>query len=517
MNQNHGSADKSTRIISGSAYRKGIRSGLEILGKLRAGRYKAKSPESGLNLDTIATHAAQAISISLTFVILIAGVWILKSIFIGLISGANSLAWQANSQFGHQFWRFIAEAFRVLNISLGIVGALAVAYEKVYLRWSIPRKFLRKNYRKNTNISILEPLDSKIVKPLSKTLKNRVLLSSSRKSQNVITFGGFRPFLGAGEKVAGWSLSIPRTSMDGHTTVNIPLYDFYKVVEDEVEGKNLPNIQKTSKLYVNGLELEVDGQILKSVASRPVAKLPENQIWALAQSNKLNNKRVYRIYRYYDRERDMMLSYFLRFYNVGSVTFAEGVTYTLPSIDRDRFSLTPLLNDSKTSRVIKTLILAAILFPFNIYTLIALWHLIVYLFNVVLWWANDVKQLRAAKAQEEYNYGLTETFRESVAAPIYQNYYGIQDLTMYWQTLDRAIIKGILDLLRQNNVDTSAFEDSTKNIINNGVMMNGGEFTASQVAVGNRSVSMMRSDNPSPRTGGRLQRTLSQIMPNTQN
>jgi hypothetical protein len=165
--------------------------------------------------------------------------------------------------------------------------------------------------------------------------------------------------------------------------VDIPLYDFYKFVEDEVEKKNLPYIQKTSKLYANGRELEVDGQILKTVASRPVAQLPKNQIWALAQSSKLNNKRVYRIYRYYDQERDMMLSYFLRFYNVGSVTFAEGVTYTLPSIDRDRFSLTPLLNDNKTSRVIKTLILAAILFPFNLYTLIAVWHLIAYLFNVV--------------------------------------------------------------------------------------------------------------------------------------
>jgi hypothetical protein len=490
-NSQDGVINKSTRLVSGSTYRQGIRSGFRILNRLRTDQYKAISPESGLDLDIIATHAAQAISISLIFAIGILAVWLLKLLMGRMAVEVGAWAGHIESTFLSKLWRLVAGALEVLGLVLTGAAAFAAAYEKVYLRWAISSKFLKKNYQPN--------LDIKVVEPIVDFFKRCVESSRNNGEQNVITFGGFRPFLGAGERVTGWSLSIPRASVDDGAVVDIPVADFYSAVDTEVASKSLPYLQQLSRLYVNGLELDVDGQILRTPTSRPTATLPQNQIWSVGQSSFVDEKRAYRVYRYFDKKRDVMLSYFLHFNNIGNSTFVEGVVYTLPSIDRQRFSLSPLLKDSKLSRLIKTFIVAVVLFlvPFS-YLLFAVWHFMIFLWNIFSWWLNDMRRLRAVRAQEEYNYGLCQTFRESIAATTYQNYYGIQDLTMYWQTLDRAIINGMLSLLKQKGVDTSMFEETTQRIVNHGVLMNGGEFTASQVAVGQRSVSVMSVDQAAP-------------------
>lgn len=55
---------------------------------------------------------------------------------------------------------------------------------------------------------------------------------------------------------------------------------------------------------------------------------------------------------------------------------------------------------------------------------------------------------------------------------------------MYWKSLLQANLDGILAVLKRHSIDTSKFEENVASIINNGVMMSGGQLSANQVAVG---------------------------------
>jgi ABC-type Fe3+ transport system permease subunit len=277
------------------------------------------------------------------------------------------------------------------------------------------------------------------------------------------------------------------------------------------------------------------------------------------QSNLASKKRAYRIYRYIDRERDYILSYFLRFYNAGKVTFVESSAYILTGIDRQRFSLSSLLEDDQLSRILKML-LGTIIFTSGIYLGLALWYVVVFSFYFFYWKSNDARQQRAAEFQEEYNYGLEQTFREFIAEPLdlsqrarrqqtvnlaknplsrsiknFNNqlrttplgililiililfflplfitlaifsffanryrqlntdlkvsfdYYGTQDVLMYWKSIQNTIFSSTIKLLKSQGIDSSEFERSVISIINNVTRITAGNITNSQIAVGSSS------------------------------
>jgi hypothetical protein len=410
-------ADYTTRLLSGSAYRRGILGAFELLNNLHSDRYKAKSPENRLDLDRIALHAIQSITISVLFGSAAIAIWLIQMFFLTLAADGGG-----------------ATFFFLLNF----VGALLTAYELFYLRWAIARKFLKQSYNPNFQPDL--PLYSAFLHPLIAFLKRHIL--QLEPAQNVITFGRYQPFLGAGGRIFAWTLAIDRKPAEDQSKeparIDIPIQQFYKAVDLELATLNLPNLEQLSRLFVDGFEMDVDGKILTGSKSSPETTLAEEEIWALGQKDLRNECRTYRLYRYTDTARDQVLSYFIRFYNLGSITFVEASAHILPCIDRQRFSLTPLLKDSKTSRFIKMLGIALLLLFIPLpggYIVVALAYLGIFARNVISWWLNDSKQLRAMNWQEEYNYGLVRTFRESIAARNYESYYGVQDLTMYWKSI----------------------------------------------------------------------------------
>ena len=480
QHQNENAAEYTTRLLSGSAYRRGILGAFELLNSLHSDRYKAKSPENRLDLDRIALHAIQSVTISILFASAAIPIWLMQMFFFILVLDGR----------GTIFFFFL----------LNFVGSLLTAYELFYLRWVIARRFLKHSYNPNFQPDL--PFYSAFLQPLIVFLKRHIL--QPEPAQNVITFGRYQPFLGAGGQIFAWTLAIDRKPAEDQpkepARIHIPIQKFYKAVDQELATLNLPNIEKLSRLFVDGFEMDVDGKILVAFKSSPETTLVEEEIWTLGYKNLRDESRTYRLYRYTDTARDQVLSYFIRFYNLGSITFIEASAHILPCIDRQRFSLTPVLEDSKTSRFIKMLGIALLLFILlpGGYILVALAYLGVFAWNVILWRLNDFKQLRAVNLQEEYNYGLMQTFRESIAARNYESYYGVQDLTMYWKSIEQAVLDGTVKLLKQYGVDVSQFEQVANTIVNNGIMVSGGKFSANQVAAGSRASAVVNNSQFQP-------------------
>jgi hypothetical protein len=482
------------RMLSASAYRKGIFGAFKLLGDLRSHPYKASSPESRLDFDRIALHAVQSITISVMFAIASLGVGLL-SLLLYCFSPGDSPG-EPGGLGGVPFF------FLVL---IQVVGSLIISFELIYYRWAIVRKFLRASYDQDFQPNL--PLFPLFLAPLLRFFKKHIIHPYS--NQNVITFGRYMPFLGSGGQIASWTMSIDRKPVDdrevGNTRIEIPVQEFYEAADTEVAAFNLPGLRRLNRLLVEGFELKPDGRVLTSLQSAPRSVLNDRDIWEIGQDELNGSYRMYRLYQYTDAERDQVLSYFLRFFNVGSITFVESSAHILPCIDRQRFSLTPVLKDGRTTRLLKTLALAAVLTFFSIYVFAALAYLLTVAWYALTWRREDAKELSEAKSEEEYNYGPKQTFRESIASPSYESYYGVQDLTMYWKATQQAILTGIKKLLKRYGVDTSQFEEVVTSIVNTGVMVSGGNFSAAQVTAGAGASATMGSKDPEQPKGSPLQ------------
>jgi hypothetical protein len=499
--------NRANRVLSGCAYRDGMYSGLALLRSLRSDPYKARSPEANLDLDQIANHATHAVVTTLFFSLLALALFVVQAL-LGLTS---YVAFQQSLRVPFReiaFFNGISTLFGGMAYLVTFVAALCIAYEWVFLRWANARRFLKQHYDPHVPPGLLSRL--------SASFRQRILKPDPQ--QNVITFGGYLPFIGAGVQVSGWTLAINRAAKpDGVAAMShpvaVPEAEFYRAVDAAIANAGLPNLQASTLLLVNGYELDADGAVLAKVDTSPVASLAEQQVWAVGQQGLASGKRAYRLYRYTDAARDMTFSYYLRFYNVGAITFVEGSAHTLTAVDRRRYHLTWLLEENPALRWARTLVFALLLSFFWIYALVALVNVLVFLSTLWSWRMHDRTQRRAVRSREEYNYGLTRTFREAVAAPFYQDYYGVQDLTMYWKGIEDAMLGGLIAFLNEKGVNTSKFEQSAATIVNHGVMVSGGKFTAQQVAVGAGASSIMGADQAPSEAQGVLRQVVNRVAP----
>ncbi|NET56924.1 MAG: FHA domain-containing protein [Symploca sp. SIO2E6] len=527
--------ETSTRLLCGYAYLGGMFHGFELLNQLRCDPYKAQIPGSGLDLKKITLHATQSVLTSLSYGIFALLVTLIQ-IWIVLVFGWNT----------------------TVQLLIALIPALTTAYELFYLRWFRASRFLKKHYQDSSEFMVIE---NKSVGDIVDYFRKQIF--EEETSQNIIIFGGDNPFLGAGERIpnSSWTIPITRKSRPEQeeeelltnnkfparpTTwkseiIDIYHHEFYQAADRGVSRLGLPNLEIFSQLFVDGFELEADQKILTKPTIRPATVALDDPLWI--QEKPASSQRSYRVYRYVDVERDYVLSFFLRFYNIGAITFVESSAYILPGIDRDRFSLTSTLDSNEFLQILKALLAAIILAP-GLYILLAIWYVCTFIFNAVMWKINNHRQQRAANFQEEYNYGILYTFREFISEKLnlevnrslessrgvknntgfklnfqfgkiitnpslliilfvvgpflvipgligiiiyyifrfYRNstqevktnldYYGTQDLFMYWQAIQDSIFRNTVKLLKNYNVDTSQLEQIFQQIVNNGVVVN---------------------------------------------
>jgi hypothetical protein len=58
---------------------------------------------------------------------------------------------------------------------------------------------------------------------------------------------------------------------------------------------------------------------------------------------------------------------------------------------------------------------------------------------------------------------------------------------MYAKVIERQVLDSLLNFLEAHDVDTSEMRQRESTILNNGVMMSGGQFQADNVAVGTQA------------------------------
>jgi hypothetical protein len=465
MEKNNFDEDRSTRLVCAKLYEGGLSNSFFILNQIRNRSFIARSPEFGLNIDLIEKHAEKAFASHLKFQLAAA-----LLIIFGWIS------YSINP-----------------TISILLVVATVIVNRAAYLyhRDIALNNFSRGSFHPGYNLNNL-------------LIDHGILGSEEAKAQNVVVFGDYYPFLGAGDKTKNWNFVVDSTKKNKIATLaenlssKIEISEIYNQVYDSISKKNLPNISLRYILFADGNELDKSEFLLSNHKSDPVISLDENLIFVEGHKSIYNEYRTYIKIEYLDKVRTTLFSTFLRFSMTGDELFGECNFHVLPPIDENKYNIDRISKNDiyfmlKFGFVSLSMILLAISMmsePYLAYVaFIALFALILMPMLVIsLYYIKDYLYKITTKERvergEPHNYGKIKTFREMIAKRDYKNYYSAQDIIMIQNSIEQTVINSIADLLDAKGIDSSILREDVMTFVNQGIMMFGGKLQAENIAVG---------------------------------
>ena len=453
---------RSTRLVCAKLYQGGLFTSYEILNSIKRSPFKSKSPEFELDLDLITKHARTAYRYHLVLALTA----ILLS-FLGFISYNNT----------------------ILSCIFSIPAICILLLKPVYDKYIALNNFSRKSFNPNYN--------------LSNTIQDNNTKSDNNIGQNVIVFGGYSPFLGAGHKlksrnfIIDLSRSQKNQADEQNNSDTLSVEDLYTAVNREIKNKELPNVSLNYLLFADGKEIDKIDFLLPTKLGAPVENLDFGTLFSKGHKEIFKDYRAYINIRYHDKIRSTLLSTFLRFSEVGTEIFTEYSFYFLPPVDEnifdiDKVPINKIVFDFKVGlltlfsigayiTLVPYIIPSVVLFAIAVSPILKLLR---YKFDEI-----DIKLFfeRKIRRGERHNYGLDKTFRENIADTNYKNYFNSQDVMMMQGSIEKSILNSIADLLDAKGLDSSFLRKNMIPQVNQNIMMFNGDINAEQVAIGEGS------------------------------
>jgi hypothetical protein len=442
---------ETTRLLCASAYLSGATFRSTILDRVRQ-KHKAVAPELGVDLGTVAQVCRIAERRSLYFSLGFVLVMVVAS-FTALLTNPEQAI--------------------VPGIVLVLLSAILFFVMKFQERYSLTRPFLRKHFTPE-HVATKYPSDGNHSHP-------------SQTEQNLVIYSGFTPFVGAGIDFGGWSFAVSTIKCseeyedDPAGAIKFSPSDLYVEIEAGIDSLALERVKSHDFYFVSGTDIRADHEILPDDYSRPAMSLSAETA-ASYKDNSDSHVRFYRWIRVEDWGGELVFSMFLRCTLRGSNLFVE----------LRRFLLTPVAHQYRAidritppnfSWVVLLIIGSLIAGPlYAIISPLVLLHQLALKVNR-MFGAEDKAMRKEIRENPLFDYGASESLRAKFSSGAYHHYFQKVDTDFYGKVLESGILDSIFNFLDKHHIDTSAFKENRKTILNSGVIVHG-DINTDNMAVG---------------------------------
>jgi hypothetical protein len=343
-------------------------------------------------------------------------------------------------------------------------------------------RFLKTNLYKNSYISNFD-FNSSNSKLIDEFL--------NRMSDNVVFYSGYSPFVGSGTDIGGWSFVIDidkgKSILDNRLQPDqFELSEMYNVIENEINGLNIPNLSITEKVFINGKNIRDNRDFLPNVLGCPVNKISQQYVY-LAINNNLKDARFYKVIQVVDWDGDLILTSFLRLQKNEKSLFVENNYYLLPPISSKLKSIDTIKESSGFKHFIGFII--GVFFKTIIDSLVSLFKVLGYINETIskLFGGQSSVLKKTVKTSPDYDYGAETSIREAISQTQYSQHFQKLDKERYFKMIEKRIFNLIGNFLDSKNIDASEFKERETSILNQGVIVTGGNINSENIAVGKGS------------------------------
>ena len=309
-------------------------------------------------------------------------------------------------------------------------------------------------------------------------------------AQNLVVYRNFTPFVGAGVALGSWTILVDGTRRCDDPTRGAPVPftspEVYEVVMSAIKRLHLPNVEVRDFVFAAGQDVRNDREILPHQYGRPAQRISPARVERLRQDNSDPQMRWYPWIRIYDWNNELVLSQFLRFHRQGKHLFIELNRYVLtPLGERER-----QIDTQPPNGIIKAIVYFVLCATFGwIAAAVGVLSLIgraKRALDEAIGWTESQRR-RAIREMPRFNYGVETSLRESASSGSYEHYFQKIDANMYARILEEEILKTVIEFLDAHNVDTSELKERSTNILNSGIIVQGGDVKAEAIAVGEKA------------------------------
>ncbi len=306
---------------------------------------------------------------------------------------------------------------------------------------------------------------------------------SQTQRRNLTVYSGFLPFSGAGFNLGGWSFAVDlrkgKESTLGERLVPQPLTptELYDGVLTALSALEMQHLDISDRLYVNGSDIRDDRMLLPDPLRRPVWQVDQRLVHQYMESP-THRIRHYQRIQVVDWRGELVVSLFLRFGIKNGRLFCELSKFVLFPLKEELHRYDALGGKLRFRHVLA-------LVGRSFFATLGLWlRSPRFVFRPFAHARDRARVDRRVEQDPYFDYGARVTALDRVRSSEYRRYFQRLDKEMYVKVLERTVIDTIVEVLDEHNVSTADLVETGANIINNGVMMTGGSFTADSVATG---------------------------------
>ena len=312
-----------------------------------------------------------------------------------------------------------------------------------------------------------------------------------KTSRNIIVYSGYSPFVGSGIDIGGWSFVVDidkgkRILNQRIAPMNFELSDLYSIIEDEIVNLNIPNITINDKVFINGKKIRRNPDLLPDKLGYPVNTVSEDFLTEVMNRNN-TDARFYKVIQVTDWEGDLVLSAFLRFQKSEKSLFVECNYFLLPPIREEYKNVDTIKEESGIKYFIKWVL--RLVGEALLHSLLSIFNVYGYISEVVsgIFGGKEATMRKIVKKSPDFDYGAKTSIRETLIQHSYSQHFQKLDKERYFKTVEKRIFNTLEEFLDMKNIDTSEFKERETSILNNGVLVTGGNLKADNIAIGEKS------------------------------
>jgi hypothetical protein len=327
-----------------------------------------------------------------------------------------------------------------------------------------------------------------------------------RRDGNLVVFSGHSAFIGSGQKLYYQRilLDVSRGREDEDGTPVKPdeftSQDLHTAIVRAFDGeiglaKSLANIKVYERLFVNGLHIQGNGQLLPDPLRPPPASVDKNLLIA-ATLHPTSEARAYVCVEMPGWQGQLVVTQFIRAVHTGDSLYIDWTFQVLPPLKDIFLQIDRLCETSRYHQVsssllngLREVVPALLISPFKV---VRTWRL------PRIARRHQAHQSHAIKRGYVFDYGAQRSIREDACGRRRRHYFLARDETMYLLLAQQTLTRAVRSFLKDHNVYLEQFDDQVKIIFDNSIKV-GNISNSTGVTIGDNNNSSSANGNGSPK------------------
>lgn len=301
----------------------------------------------------------------------------------------------------------------------------------------------------------------------------------------VVIYRSFDPFDSFGTRIAHLSFSVdisrPKAGEAGgrHPSA-FSTTELYAALQEQIALLQMPDVEIVDRLFVSGEDLPSTLNV--NAYGPPRQNLSLDEIVALDADPNARARR-YKCFVAKDWGGEMVISFFVSCLIRGRTLFVEVSGRLLPPLSssyRQIERIPPQNFHTMTGWFIGTAAIAP--FVAVLGAAMFVWKALEAVHKA--FGSNERARKREIDNSPRYNFGANTALRREFASQQFVHYFQRMDMDYYLGTFNQTLFTIVVDFLDEHGIDTTSLKDQEIAILNSGVLIQGGNLTTQNLAVG---------------------------------